>query len=114
MQSAHVIRRFTGQTDWAAVTQLHGALAELTGSPVVEINRAVAIAECEGAAKGLEILDGVTAVPQPRKLPTVLGHARIYCNAVVPCTRPTQLTRKPLVWSWTRQCGATCCCSDTR
>lgn len=64
VQSAHVIRRFTGQTDWAAVAQLYGALAELTGSPVVEINRAVAVAECEGAAKGLEILDRVADDPR--------------------------------------------------
>jgi RNA polymerase sigma-70 factor (ECF subfamily) len=64
VQSAHVIRRFTGQTDWPAVAQLYGALAELTGSPVVEINRAVAVAECEGAAKGLEILDSVADDPR--------------------------------------------------
>lgn len=64
VQSAHVIRRFTGHTDWAAVAQLYGALAELTGSPVVEINRAVAVAECEGAARGLEILDSVADDPR--------------------------------------------------
>lgn len=64
VQSAHIIRRFTGQTDWTAVAQLYGALAELTGSPVVEINRAVAVAECEGAAKGLEILDSVANDPR--------------------------------------------------
>ena len=64
VQSAHVIRRFTGQTDWRAVAQLYGALAELTRSPVVEINRAVAVAECEGAAKGLEILGGVADDPR--------------------------------------------------
>lgn len=64
VQSAHVVRRFTGQTDWRAVAQLYGALAALTGSPVVEINRAVAVAECEGALRGLEILDGVANDPR--------------------------------------------------
>ena len=64
VQSAHVIRRFSGQTDWRAVAQLYGALAELTGSPVVEINRAVAVAECEGPARGLEILDRVAGNPR--------------------------------------------------
>ena len=57
VQSAHVARRKTGQTDWAAIEQLYGALFEITGSPVVAINRAVAIAEARGAAAGLEILD---------------------------------------------------------
>jgi len=43
--------------DWAEVAALHGELARLTGSPVVELNRAVAIAEVEGPAAALEILD---------------------------------------------------------
>ena len=64
VQSAHVIRRHTGHTDWAAIAKLYGALAKLTGSPVVEINRAVAVAECDGAARGLEILDGVAKDPR--------------------------------------------------
>lgn len=64
VQSAHGVRRVTGHTDWPAVAQLYGALAALTGSPVVEINRAVAVAECEGAARGLEILDSVATDPR--------------------------------------------------
>ena len=62
VQSAHVIRRRTGhadRADWAAIAQLYDALAALTGSPVVEINRAVAIAETRGAAAGLAVLDAV-------------------------------------------------------
>ncbi len=59
VQSAHVIRRRTGHADWPAIVQLYDALAALTGSPVVEINRAVAVAETRGAAAGLAVLDGV-------------------------------------------------------
>ena len=59
VQSAHVIRRRTGRADWAAIAQLYDALASLTGSPVVAINRAVAIAETRGAAQGLAALDAV-------------------------------------------------------
>jgi len=57
VQSAHVARRKTGRTDWKAIEQLYGALAAITGSPVVEINRAIAIAEARGAAAGLKALD---------------------------------------------------------
>ena len=46
------------------MAQLYGALAELTGSPVVEINRAVAVAEFNGAARGLEVLDSVADDPR--------------------------------------------------
>ena len=59
VQSAHVIRRRTGRADWAAIVQLYDALAAMTGSPVVAINRAVAVAETHGAAAGLAALDTI-------------------------------------------------------
>jgi predicted RNA polymerase sigma factor len=61
LQSAHVYRRHTGQANWAAVVQLYDALAALTGSPVVAINRALAVAELQGARAGLEAMPEVTA-----------------------------------------------------
>jgi RNA polymerase sigma-70 factor (ECF subfamily) len=42
--------------DWARIAALYGELARVTGSPVVELNRAVAVAEVEGPAAGLAIL----------------------------------------------------------
>jgi RNA polymerase sigma-70 factor (ECF subfamily) len=59
VQSAHVVRRKTGCADWAAIERLYDALAAMTGSPVVAINRAVAIAETGGAAAGLAALDAL-------------------------------------------------------
>ncbi len=45
--------------DWAQIAALYGELARLTGSPVVELNRAIAIAETEGAEAALRIIDGL-------------------------------------------------------
>jgi RNA polymerase sigma-70 factor (ECF subfamily) len=45
--------------DWAQIAALYGELARLTGSPVVELNRAIAIAEIEGPEAGLRIVDGL-------------------------------------------------------
>jgi RNA polymerase sigma-70 factor (ECF subfamily) len=45
--------------DWVQLAALYGELAHLTGSPVVELNRAIAIAETEGAEAGLRIVDGL-------------------------------------------------------
>src|SRR6185436_7975883 len=45
--------------DWAQIAALYGELARLTDSPVVELNRAVAIAEAEGPEKGLRIIETV-------------------------------------------------------
>jgi RNA polymerase sigma-70 factor (ECF subfamily) len=61
LQSAHVYRCRTGQANWAEVVQLYDALSELTGSPVVAINRALAIAEMHGAGAALEALPEVAA-----------------------------------------------------
>ncbi len=61
LQSAHVYRRRTGEDNWAEVVQLYDALSALTGSPVVAINRALAVAELHGAGAGLEALPDVTA-----------------------------------------------------
>jgi RNA polymerase sigma-70 factor (ECF subfamily) len=43
--------------DWTHIAVLYGELARLTGSPVVELNRAVAVAEAEGPDEGLRLLD---------------------------------------------------------
>ena len=59
VQSAHVVRRLTGRADWVAIEKLYDALMVLTGSPVVAVNRAVAIAETRGARAALEALDAL-------------------------------------------------------
>lgn len=59
VQSAHVVRRRTGRSDWAAIERLYDALSALTNSPVVAINRAIAMAETRGAAAGLAALDAL-------------------------------------------------------
>jgi RNA polymerase sigma-70 factor (ECF subfamily) len=43
--------------DWPQIAALYGELSRLTGSPVVELNRAIAVAEVEGAEAGLAIVD---------------------------------------------------------
>jgi len=57
LQSAHVHRRRTGQSNWAAIVRIYDALLELSGSPVVAINRALALAEVDGAAAGVAALE---------------------------------------------------------
>ncbi len=57
VQSAHAVRRVTGNANWNAILTLYDALWQMTGSPVVAINRAVALAEAKGVAAGLAALD---------------------------------------------------------
>jgi len=61
LQSAHVERCRTGHANWADVVQLYDALIRVAGSPVVAINRALAIAELHGASAALEAMPDVAA-----------------------------------------------------
>jgi len=61
LQSAHVERCRTGNANWAEVVQLYDALFVVVGSPVVAINRALAIAELHGAGAALAVLQELAA-----------------------------------------------------
>ena len=59
LQSAHVDRCRTGRANWAEVVRLYDALFEIAGSPVVAINRALAIAELRGAESAIQAMPEV-------------------------------------------------------
>ncbi|OJT27551.1 RNA polymerase subunit sigma-24 [Archangium sp. Cb G35] len=64
------------QTDWARIAEIYEELAQLTSSPVVELNRAVAVSMASGPAAGLEIVDALTserALEGYHLLPSVRG-----------------------------------------
>ncbi|MFF9474549.1 RNA polymerase sigma factor [Streptomyces roseolus] len=64
------------ETDWATIAGLYGRLMELAPSPVVELNRAVAVSMAEGPAAALPLVDALTAEPALRRyhlLPSVRG-----------------------------------------
>src|SRR6266478_9689100 len=64
------------ETDWARIVLLYEALAQLVPSPVVELNRAVAVAMAFGPSAGLELVDALTAEPSLEGyhlLPSVRG-----------------------------------------
>jgi RNA polymerase sigma-70 factor, ECF subfamily len=63
-------------TDWARIVSLYSELAEVTPSPIVELNRAVAVGMAYGAAAALELVDGLRGDPALREyhlLPSVRG-----------------------------------------
>ena len=57
--ACHARARTADETDWERIAALYDALAEIAPSPVVELNRAVAVAMAFGPAAGLEIVDGL-------------------------------------------------------
>jgi predicted RNA polymerase sigma factor len=74
--ACHARARHPGETDWERIVALYDALAQLVPSPVVELNRAVAVAMAFGPAAGLELVDDLVAEPSLRAyhlLPSVRG-----------------------------------------
>lgn len=64
LQSAHVHRLATGVSNWPDIVALYDALGAITRSPVVAVNRLLAVAETEGANAALEELDKLAADPR--------------------------------------------------
>ena len=74
--ACHARARTAAETDWQRIAALYDALAEIAPSPVVELNRAVAIAMAYGPAAGLELVDALTSEPSLEAyplLPSVRG-----------------------------------------
>lgn len=72
----HARARTAGETDWNRIVALYDALVELTHSPVVELNRAVAVSMAFGPAAALELVDGLAEEPALQSyhlLPSVRG-----------------------------------------
>jgi RNA polymerase sigma factor (sigma-70 family) len=61
--ACHARARAPAETDWGRIVALYDALAQLSPSPVVELNRAVAVAMAFGPAAGLELVDELTSEP---------------------------------------------------
>lgn len=74
--ACHARARKSGDTDWPRIAALYGTLAVVAGSPIVELNRAVALGMAFGPAAGLELVDTLTSEPALRNyhlLPSVRG-----------------------------------------
>jgi len=74
--ACHARAREAADTDWAQIASLYAALYQLIPSPVIELNRAVAVGMAEGPAAGLELVDSLMDEPSLKNyhhLPAVRG-----------------------------------------
>jgi RNA polymerase sigma factor (sigma-70 family) len=74
--ACHARARTAEETDWARIAALYAGLAEMTGSPIVELNRAVALSMAFGPEVGLELVDTIVDEPALKAyhlLPSVRG-----------------------------------------
>jgi RNA polymerase sigma factor (sigma-70 family) len=98
--ACHARAHTAEETDWARIASLYEALAQITPSPVVELNRAVAIGMAFGPAAGLELVDALISEPSLKAyhlLPSVRGDLLSklgrYDEARVEFKRAASLTR---------------------
>ncbi len=74
--ACHARARSGDETDWTRIAELYEALARITPSPIVDLNRAVAVSMALGPAAGLELVDKLTGDPSLKTyhlLPSVRG-----------------------------------------
>jgi RNA polymerase sigma factor (sigma-70 family) len=98
--ACHARARAADQTDWPAIVAFYDELARLTPSPVVELNRAVAVSMASGPAAGLALVDGIVSSPVLKNyhlLPSVRGDLLVklgrYDEARSEFERAASLTR---------------------
>lgn len=76
LAACHARARTAEETDWARIVALYAVLGRVAPSPIVELNRAVAVGMAEGPAAGLELVEALAAEPALRRyhlLPSVRG-----------------------------------------
>jgi predicted RNA polymerase sigma factor len=98
--ACHARARVADETNWARIVELYDRLAALMPSPVIELNRAVAVSMAKGPAAGLELADALVSDPalkQYHLLPAVRGDllAKLgrFAEARVELERAASLTR---------------------
>jgi RNA polymerase sigma-70 factor (ECF subfamily) len=115
--ACHARAQVAEETDWERIAELYAELGQLTPSPVVELNRAVAIAMAFGPAAGLELVDALTAEPSLENyhlLPSVRGDLLFKLGrsgeALLEFQRAASLTRnsrgRELLLDRARACGS--------
>jgi RNA polymerase sigma factor (sigma-70 family) len=71
--ACHARARKADDTDWARISELYGVLAQVTPSPVIELNRAVAISMADGPAAALVLIDSIKDDPALRNYHLLFG-----------------------------------------
>jgi predicted RNA polymerase sigma factor len=123
--ACHARARTPEETDWAQIVALYAELAREAPSPVVELNRAVALAMAFGPAAGLELIDALTSEPSLENyhlLPSVRGdllkklgrtdEARAEFERAASLTRNTR--ERELLIGRARACGGGAALSEPR
>jgi RNA polymerase sigma-70 factor (ECF subfamily) len=115
--ACHARARTADETDWDRIVALYDALAELTPSPIVELNRAVAVSMAYGPATALELVEPLQSEPALRNyhlLPSVradlLMKLKRFPEARAEFERAASMTRnsreRALLLERARECGA--------
>jgi RNA polymerase sigma factor (sigma-70 family) len=123
--ACHARPRTADETDWPRIVALYDALTQMAPSPIVELNRAVAVSMAYGPAAGLELVDALSSEPSLKAyhlLPAVRGdflmRAGMFDEAAVELARAASMTRnlaeRNLLLERARAAGEAALDADTR
>jgi predicted RNA polymerase sigma factor len=73
LAECHAVSPTAADTDWKRIVALYDGLLKISPSPVVELNRAVAVAMADSPAAALDVVDGITGLDGTYLLPSVRG-----------------------------------------
>ena len=107
--ACHARAASAGQTDWAAIAALYELLARLTPSPVVELNRAVAVGMAFGPDRGLEMVDALSDEPRCATITCCPACAAICWPGWAAAPRPARNSPARPRWPRTRPSARSCC-----
>ncbi len=93
IQLAHARRIDGGEVDWGAILKFYDALLTVRPGPITSINRALALAECEGAPAGLEALEGIDCERLANHRPLHVARAKLLENARQPQPAASELRK---------------------
>ncbi|MGV0838357.1 RNA polymerase sigma factor [Mycolicibacterium thermoresistibile] len=95
LAECHAVAPTAADTDWSRIVMLYDGLRQIAPSPVVELNRAIAVAMASGPAAGLRIVDELTGLPESHLVPSVRGELLVrlgrQCEAAAEFDRAAQL-----------------------
>jgi RNA polymerase sigma factor (sigma-70 family) len=77
--ACHMRARTAEETDWERIVLLYDALLQTAPSPIVALNRAVAVSMADGPAAGLEALDAIDAIATPAADSALAGYHLLHC-----------------------------------
>src|SRR5258707_141431 len=105
--ACHAQARIASDTDWSRIAGLYAELAAVVRSPVIELNRAIAVSMAESPQAGLAIVEGLSVSPRSKAITCCRAFEATFCKSSAATRRRAPRSKQPRRW---RAIGASVTC----